>query len=205
MADTQCSSRLPPATPDQSYVTVSAIPGGFITLPDKFFVAPASATAKRTVPSLSFLITHHGAQTPIFLPNNCSANQRPQQTYRILFDLGLRSHPLRYPAKQQAHLENRRPYQLAPGVAAQLSSAGTEARDIDAVILSHVHYDHHGDPEDFPNSTFVVGNGALDVLEHGLPGQAGHQNFERDLLKKHHVVGLSCPSSTEIVNGDWGG
>jgi len=182
-------------------VTVSAIPGGFITLPDKFFVAPASPTAKRTVPSLSFLVAHHGTAQPVFLPDSSDSIERPQQTYRILFDLGLRSHPSRYPAPQQAHLENRRPYRLAPGVAAQLSTGGTEPRDIDAVVLSHVHYDHHGDPEDFPNSTFVVGNGALDVLEHGLPGQASHQNFEKDLLKKHNVVELTCPPSRKLDKG----
>lgn len=201
MADSQCSTRLPPAVTDQSYVTVSAIPGGFITLPERFFVTPASPTAKRTVPSLCFLITHHDARRPVFLSNSSQANEGKQQTYRILFDLGLRSHPSRYPEKQQAHLESRRPYKLEPGVAAQLSAGGTDPRDIDAVVLSHVHYDHHGDPQDFPNSTFVLGNGALDVLEHGLPGQAGHQNFEKDLLKKHHVVELSCPPSRELANG----
>jgi len=190
-------SHLPPASQDQVYVTVSAIPGGFITLPDKFFVSPASATAKRTVPSLSFLVTHPGPRSPAFSPDTTSN----PEAYRILFDLGLRSHASRYPAAQQAHLENRRPYTLEPGVAAQLAAGGTQADDIDAVVLSHVHYDHHGDPEDFPHSTFVLGNGALDVLEHGLPGQASHQNFERDLLAKHRVVELSCPPSRRPGDG----
>ena len=43
--------------------------------------------------------------------------------------------------------------------------------DIDTVVLSHVHYDHHGDPEDFPTSTFVVGHGSLGVLENGFRGK----------------------------------
>jgi len=56
-----------------------------------------------------------------------------------------------------------------------------------------VHYDHHGDPEDFPNSVFVVGAGALGVLKEGLHGKGGHQHFEPELLSRHRTVELSAP------------
>ena len=58
---------------------------------------------------------------------------------------------------------------------------------------NQVHYDHHGDPSDFPNSTFVVGPGATSVLAHGLGGKGSHQHFEHDLLSKHKVVELQSP------------
>jgi len=115
----------------------------------------------------------------------------------MLFDLGLRSKVDRYKPVMQKHLENRRPYNLEPGVVEQLAKGDLKPDDIDAVMLSHVHYDHHGDPEDFPNSTFVVGHGALDVLEHGLTGKGSHQHFEKDLFAKNKTLELSSPSSSE--------
>ena len=51
---------LPAAKDNQKYVEVSPIPGGFITLPDRFFIHPADPEAKRTVPSLTFLVKHPG-------------------------------------------------------------------------------------------------------------------------------------------------
>jgi glyoxylase-like metal-dependent hydrolase (beta-lactamase superfamily II) len=123
---------LPPAQSDQSYVTVSAIEGGQITLPDHCFVYPSNADDKRTVPSLAFLIEHRG---PSVFNKNAS---------RILFDLGLRSHLGRYMTAAQAHLENNRvPYRLGPAMSTKLKAGGLETKDIDAVVLSHVHYDHH--------------------------------------------------------------
>jgi len=50
------------------------------------------------------------------------------------------------------------------------------------VILSHAHWDHHGDPLDFPLSTFILGPGSLAVLEHGLPGRGSHSHFDPHLF-----------------------
>lgn len=64
-----------------------------------------------------------------------------------------------------------------------------------------VHWDHHGDPEDFPNSTFVVGDGALDVLEHGLEGKGSHQQFEPDLFRRNKVLELPPAGIHAEING----
>lgn len=195
---------LPPDRPNQTYVSVSALAGGFITIPDKALVSPSDPHASRTVPSLSFLITHPGHPDDFGTANNdgdgdsnnnnkdnltdplhlfASKKTRPgSELLRIMFDLGLRSSPTGYSTPQRAHLETRRPYDLSPGVARQLSAAGIEPSEIDAVLYSHVHYDHHGDPNDFPNALFIVGKGSLDVLEHGLQGKGSHQHFDPGLL-----------------------
>lgn len=185
-------SVLPPASSNQSYVTVSPIAGGFITLSDHFFVHPAEDGAKRTVPSLTFLIQHHGnAEQSVGHPTGKSG------PINFMFDLGLRKAQDRYPKHMQTHIDGRAPFTLEPGVAAQLQAGGLDPKDVDLVMLSHVHYDHHGDPEDFPNARFLIGNGALAVLKKGLGGIASHQHFEPDTLPDDRTEELPDPTGDE--------
>ncbi|KAF7196787.1 Cytochrome P450 monooxygenase [Pseudocercospora fuligena] len=183
------SSSLPPPKPDQAYVTVSPIPGGFITLSDTFFVKPADPNAKRTVPSLTFLVQH---PSPPTTSGYASKNGRP---FRLMFDLGLRKSQNRYPEKLQKHIDGRAPFKLEPGVAQQPIDGGLSPSEIDLVILSHVHYDHHGDPEDFPKAQVRIGHGAMSVLKNGLGGIASHQHFVPDTLPDSRSSELSSPES----------
>jgi glyoxylase-like metal-dependent hydrolase (beta-lactamase superfamily II) len=187
-------SFLPPPQNNQNYVTVSPIPGGFITLSDHFFVHPAEHGAKRTVPSLAFLIQHPGHVTP-----SIGSPTRDAYPINMMFDLGLRKAQARYPKVLQKHIDGRAPFKLEPGVAAQLQAGGLSPNQIDIVMLSHVHYDHHGDPEDFPHARFLIGNGALKVLKHGLGGLASHQHFEPDTLPDDRTEELPPPTAT----GSW--
>lgn len=187
------TSLLPLPTENQTYVTVSPISGGYITLSDHFFIQPAEQGAKRTVPSLAFLIRHPGNEHAIKSIGNPTGEA---STINMMFDLGLRKAKERYPDVLQKHINGRAPFQLGPGVAAQLKAGGLDPKEIDLVMLSHVHYDHHGDPEDYPNAKFFVGNGALKVLKEGLGGIASHQHFVPDTLPDDRTQELPEPEDS---------
>lgn len=176
-------AQLPEDHARQNYVDLAFFAGGFITLPEKAFIYPSDdEQAQKTVPSLAFLVTHPGLS---------SSECKP---IRIMFDLGLRSKESGYSQMQQDHLRNRMPYSLGPSIAEQLCRGHVDSlHDIQAVILSHVHYDHHGDPDDFPNAHFIVGHGSFRVLKDGIGGVASHQHFQAGLLQK--VRALELPSS----------
>lgn len=111
-------------TPSQVFVHVHALQAGHLTLPERFFVHPASDTARRTVPSLAFLIEH--------------AEPQSGKVTRILFDLGLRNPPTKYPIPIQKHIQTRQPLSTEPDVVQSLGAGGLGPDDIDYVIYSHV-------------------------------------------------------------------
>ncbi|KAL9045816.1 MAG: hypothetical protein Q9214_001204, partial [Letrouitia sp. 1 TL-2023] len=125
------------------------------------------------VPCMCFLIEHPTLrQTP----------ESPSQTKnRLMFDLGLRGKAEDYIPQIQAHLSHRYPVTHQPS-AETLRRNGIPPETIEAVILSHVHYDHHGDPKQFQNATFLVGHGSMDVVEQGLPGRGSHSHFDKELF-----------------------
>lgn len=114
----------PPETTSEATVQVYALQAGHFSLPERFFVHPASDTARRTVPSLSFLIVHQ--------------NQETNHTTRIVFDLGLRRDVNRYPLPIQKHIDTRQPLTTLPDVTKSLAAGGLSPSDIDYVIYSHV-------------------------------------------------------------------
>ncbi|KAJ9504425.1 hypothetical protein LTR99_005641 [Exophiala xenobiotica] len=176
------SNKAPPSPPEsdsEAVVEVYALQAGHLTLPERFFVDPASETARKTVPSLSFLIVHHDAET--------------SQTTRIVFDLGLRRDPTRYMEPIQKHIDTRQPCSTLPDVTESLAAGGLSPEDIDYVVYSHVHWDHVGEPRDFPKSTFVVGNGAPALLQGTGSLRGSHSYFEVDLLPADRTIQLSSP------------
>ncbi|KIW99511.1 uncharacterized protein Z518_11250 [Rhinocladiella mackenziei CBS 650.93] len=169
----------PPESAPEATVEVFALQAGHFSLPERYFVHPASETARRTVPSLSFLIIHQDPET----------NRKTQ----IVFDLGLRRDIRRYPEPIQKHVETRQPMATLPDVTKSLAAGGLTPEDIDYVIYSHVHWDHVGEPRDFPKSTFVVGNGAKDLLQGAGSLRGSHSFFEAELLPPERTIQLSNP------------
>lgn len=149
---------------DDVQVKVTPIVAGTITLPERIFIEPVDQTSKRKVPCLCFLIEH-------------------PKYGRFMFDLGLRSSAKDYIPEIQSHLPNRRPVTHRPSAAETLRAQGIELESLRAVILSHVHWDHHGDPESYPNVPFYLGYGSLSVLANGLPGLGSHSHFDKNLLE----------------------
>ncbi|KAK3309226.1 uncharacterized protein B0T15DRAFT_390734 [Chaetomium strumarium] len=184
------------ATKSPVCVTVSALDGGHLTLPERLFVTDADPEKRATVPSLAFLIQH-----PSQSPTGGS------QVTRIVFDLGIKRDLSGYTPAQQAHIAQRQPVVTDPDGAASLrgSTAAEKplldpARDIDFVILSHVHWDHVGTPSDFPRSTFVVGSGTLDLLKNGAGPLYPAELFNDDELPASRTVELPpVPNSTTVT------
>jgi glyoxylase-like metal-dependent hydrolase (beta-lactamase superfamily II) len=138
---------LPAPAPNQTYVTISALEAGELTLPEKLFVMDADPERRATVPSLSFLI-RHGSST-------------------LVFDLGLKRDFSGYREAQQHHIAQRQPTSVSPDAAESLRNGGVDPTDVDIVMLSHVHWDHVGTPSDFGKAQFVVGSGTMHLLAHG--------------------------------------
>ncbi|KAI0871238.1 Metallo-hydrolase/oxidoreductase [Hypoxylon argillaceum] len=168
-------------------VELHALSAGHFTLPEEQFVHPSAPGARKTVPSLAFLVQHH--------------NPTSGKITRIVFDLGLRRVVERYAEPIQRHLATRQPLTTDPDVVKGLGAGGLTPDDIDFVFYSHVHWDHVGEPRDFPRSTFVVGHGALDVLAGKSKSLRGsHSFFESDLLDPSRTVELPDPAGGSKVD-----
>lgn len=162
---------LPSSSSDQTYVTISALQAGHLTLPEKLFVTDADPEKRATVPSLSFLVQH---------PSKSS----PSRTEKLVFDLGLKRDFSGYREAQQHHISQRQPTTVSPDTAESLRKGGLDPKDIDTVILSHVHWDHVGTPSDFPNSEFVVGSGTIHLLTNGGGPLYPAEIFNHDEIPK---------------------
>lgn len=166
----------------QAYAQVSALEGGWFTLPLKFFVAGAAEDERNLVPSLSFIVTY---------------DDESRGPRHILFDLGLRQNIETLEKQIQDHIKTRQPVSLSPDVRESLAKAGLRPDDIDCVILSHVHWDHMGTPLDFPKARFLVGAGSLSLLKTGLNSHMSHSHFQSDLFDGLDVQELPSPSAAK--------
>jgi glyoxylase-like metal-dependent hydrolase (beta-lactamase superfamily II) len=177
-------------------LTVHALSGGSLTLSEKFFITPSSPTAKFLVPSLCFLIQHTPAPSP--------STPHPKTT-RLILDLGLRRDLSQYPESLQRHCTGRQPMSTTPDVVESLALGNLTPKDIDYVILSHVHYDHVGTPSDFPPPTkFIIGPGAADLLSGKTRLDIGsHSVFEPDLLPFDRTVSLPLPEARSQSSSPW--
>jgi hypothetical protein len=105
-------------------VSVHALSCGHFTLPEYQFVHPVSRDARKSVPSLAFLIQHQDLSTG--------------KVVRIVFDLGLRRDIKKYAVPIQKHVETRQPMTTDPDVTKSLARGGLVPADIDYVVYSHV-------------------------------------------------------------------
>lgn len=65
-----------------------------------------------------------------------------------------------------------------------------------------MHWDHVGEPRDFPTSTFLVGHGALALLDGTSSSlRGGHSFFEHDLLPEGRTIQLSDPTVNSSPKG----
>jgi glyoxylase-like metal-dependent hydrolase (beta-lactamase superfamily II) len=185
MASTESVAVLPDSSLNQTYVTISALQAGHLTLPEKLFVTDADPDKRATVPSLAFLIQH---------PSRSNGSK----TEILVFDLGLKRDVSGYREAQQHHIAQRQPTTTSPDVAESLRKGGLDPKDVDTVILSHVHWDHVGTPSDFQNSEFVVGSGTMHLLANGGGPLYPVELFNHDELPHDRTRELPPARSEEV-------
>ncbi|UPK95545.1 hypothetical protein LCI18_006480 [Fusarium solani-melongenae] len=138
-------------------------------------------------PAYSFLIEHSSGQ-------------------KLLFDLGLRKDIAASPPAilQSFVAESEKSgasVTVDTDVASILTEASIDLNDIKAIIWSHWHLDHSGDPSTFPPTTsLVVGPGFKDVLLPGYPANPEGLILEMDYKGRdlHEIDFDSHSGATKI-------
>jgi len=143
------SKPLPPPASSQSYFDVSVLSAGFITLVETLFIKDGNPDIKNVCPSMSFLLRH-------------SLSKKT-----ILFDLGIRKDWRNYPPQVVGTIDAIFPLEIPLDVVDSLRLGGLEPNDINYAIPSHVHWDHVGNPDLFPKTQFIAGEGGKEVLRNG--------------------------------------
>jgi len=175
---------LPPPSVNQLYIEVSLLPSGHLFLSEiEIFGDPSGKNV--LYPSMSFLLRH-------------SLTKR-----LIVFDLGLRKDWENYtPAVVEDAKENFRP-DVPVDVTDSLRRGGVQPEQVEFVVFSHIHFDHVGNPELFPSSTFCAGGGAEELLANGYTcthepkDQILHPTYAKDLLPSDRTIFFSD------ANTDW--
>ncbi|KIW68465.1 hypothetical protein PV04_04407 [Phialophora macrospora] len=138
------------------------------------------------VPSYSFLIRHK------------------QPEANLLFDLSLRRDwqsafpPAFVKGVQRMGLEAL----VGKDIADLLSENSVNLADIDAVILSHHHFDHTGDLTKFPSSTdALVGPGYVKAFLPGWPANRKQYETTSDLYEGRRIIELDfTPTNPKILS-----
>lgn len=131
---------------------VSALPTGTLHLPDRWLFedgSPDTTLNRQFSPDYSFLIEHPSGK-------------------KVLFDLGIRKDLENNPEVIQKDYPLIEPKVRRDAVDI-LATGGLEASDIDAVIFSHLHFDHVGDCTKFPDAEIIAGPGSREATTPGWP------------------------------------
>ncbi|KAI0317781.1 Metallo-hydrolase/oxidoreductase [Amylostereum chailletii] len=148
----QLQTLLPQPAESQSFFTLAAMEAGRLVLPGTLYVDPCPATTpKWEIPSLAFLLRHSSTGD------------------YFLLDLGIRKDHDKLPPATVRMMKEYAPITVERDIAERLKEGGLDPAAVKHVCLSHAHFDHIGDPELFPSSTFVVGGPTRGLLQNGFP------------------------------------
>ncbi|KAF2164380.1 hypothetical protein M409DRAFT_67895 [Zasmidium cellare ATCC 36951] len=163
---------------------IGGVPGSHYMAPATKYPSLSKSIAPK--PSHSFLITH------------------PPSNTRVLFDLGLRidwqiatSRPI-LRSIQNGSMRVR----VEKDVASILYEGGVDPASIDAVVFSHHHFDHTGDPTRFSQTMkVVVGPGYREAYLPGWPAAKQKWETTSDLYRGRDVVEISYANSLTSGRG----
>ncbi|KAL9602695.1 MAG: hypothetical protein Q9219_001685 [cf. Caloplaca sp. 3 TL-2023] len=135
-------------------------------------------------PAFSFLIEHAGSRS------------------KVLFDLGVRKDWENLSPRISNRIKDAGwSVTVEKGVADILKEGGVDPESISAIIWSHYHWDHTGDPSTFPSSTeLLVGPGFKNASTPGYPANPNSPIRESDYAGRH-LREISCTSSDRQIGG----
>ena len=121
----------------------------------------------KTSPSHSFYIEHPSGR-------------------KLVFDLGIRKDYQNYSKSIADYLPTTKyDIQVTKNVVDILQDNGVSSESIEAVVWSHWHWDHIGDPSTFPhNVKLVVGQGFNDAMLPGYPANPSSPIRESDYANR---------------------
>ncbi|KZT68233.1 Metallo-hydrolase/oxidoreductase [Daedalea quercina L-15889] len=172
---------LPPPRDKQAYCTISVLEGGFVDVPMAQIVDTAPPQEVMRLPCLAFLLKH---------------STRPDT---FVFDLGTRKDwETAFAPALVAMIKKWYGVDVPQDVIDSLEKGGLAPADVDHVCISHVHFDHQGDPRVFTNATVIAGAGSRALLTPGYPADPD-AHFHADLLPEGRTR-LVSPDDPEMVS-----
>lgn len=132
----------------------------------------------------------------------------------VIFDLGVRRDWENYSPATVSLIQRTTRVETKANVTEILDAhqheTGVKSTDIEAVIWSHHHFDHSGDPSTFPPSTdLVVGPGTRQICWPGYPTNANATTLDSDITGRtvreisfHGSGNGSCPARVRIGRFD---
>lgn len=160
---------------------IYALCGGYLELDRASMVSDLAPGQPWTVPVSSYLVVH---------PRG-----------RLLFDTGVHCATLTDPIGRMGAERARRigiRSQVGDDVVSQLARAGLQPQDITYVVNSHLHFDHCGGNEFFPQATFLVQKAEMDAARH--PG--GVERYSPSVLDFDHPLTYHLVDGEHDVFGD---
>ncbi|PGH10922.1 hypothetical protein AJ79_05167 [Helicocarpus griseus UAMH5409] len=135
-----------------------------------------------STPSFSFLLEHPSGR-------------------KLVWDLGIRKDYQNYSPKIAAYIPTTKyDIKVTHNVVDILEENGIKGEEIEAVIWSHWHWDHIGDPSSFPPSTdLVVGPGFKEAMLPGAPANPDSPILESDYTGRNlREITFDGPNCTKI-------
>ncbi|KAF8529342.1 Metallo-hydrolase/oxidoreductase [Gautieria morchelliformis] len=176
------ASELPSPKLNQAYVHASVLEAGHLNLVESFAVQGGSPTKCSVVPSMAFLLRHS------------------QSGKILIFDLGLRKDWENYPPGVLDIIKKNNVNLNVPvDVVTSLRRGGLEPVQVDFVILSHIHFDHIGNPDLFPGSRFILGGDSEPLLAKGYSPKDAEPALEAQVAKEL----LPRNRTTFLSSDDW--
>ncbi|KAF9077626.1 Metallo-hydrolase/oxidoreductase, partial [Rhodocollybia butyracea] len=187
---------LPSPSNDQAYCVVSALEAGHINFPVDMFIDNAAPGYAILVPSLSFLLRHSKTDKKFIF--DLGIRKDFENYPPAVRQLGQLFSPTASAKPGPKHLRERvlavehsevlwvaltalTALERSRDVAESVIKGGLSPSDIDTVCISHCHWDHVGNPKQFPNSEFIVGAASDSLFHPGYP-EDPNSMFASDLL-----------------------